>query len=109
MTKTFEDAGRVGGELLDTALDSLSAVSTDARAIGREASDYAKRFVESGGVTLGKLMSATSIEEAAGIQTTYLKQTYEGFIAETTKLGGLYADMAKDAYRPFEAIITRAR
>lgn len=109
MTQTFESAGRVGQELLDTALDSMSAVSTDARAIGLEASNYAKRVFEAGGAMLGKLMSARSFEKAAEIQTDYFKQAYEGFVAETTKLGGLYADMAKDAYRPFEAIVARAK
>ncbi len=109
MTQTFENAGRVGQEFLDTTLDSLSSVSADARAIGLEASDYAKRVFEAGGVTLGKLMSANSLEKAAEIQTNYFRQAYEGFVAETTKLGGLYADMAKDAYRPFEAIVARAK
>ncbi len=109
MTQTFESAGRVGQELLDTTLDSLSAASTDVRAIGLEASHYAKKVFEASGMTLGKLMSATSLEMAAEIQLDYFKQTYAGFVAETTKLGGLYADMAKDAYRPFEAIIVKAR
>ena len=109
MPQTIEDSARVGQEFLDTTLDSLSAVSTDASKIGLEASDYAKRFFEAGGETLGKLMSARSIETVAEIQNDYLRQTYAGFVAETTKLGGLYADMAKDAYRPFEAILARAR
>ncbi|MEQ1944295.1 phasin family protein [Mesorhizobium sp. VNQ89] len=109
MTQTFEDAGRVGQEILDTALDSMSAVCTDARAIGLEASDYAKRVFEAGAMTLGKLMSARSLEKFTEIQTDYFRQTYEGFVAETTKLGGLYADMAKDAYRPFEAVVARAK
>ena len=50
-----------------------------------------------------------SIDRAVDIQTAYLRQSYEGFVAEAMKLGGLYADMAKDAYRPFEAIVARTR
>ena len=108
MTQTFESAARVGQELLDTALDSMSAVSTDARAIGLEASNYAKRVFEAGGAMLGKVMASRSCEKAAESQNDNFKQAYEGCVAEATKFGGLYADMAKDAYRPFEPIVARA-
>ena len=109
MTERFEDAGKLGKEFLDTSLDSFKAVSKDAQVISQEASAYAKTVFESGGATVQKLLSAKSLEKAIEIQTDYLKQAYEGFVAEATKMGGLYADMAKDAYRPFEAIVVRSK
>lgn len=109
MTSSFEDAGRLGQELLDTGMDSMASVSEDARVIAIETSDYARKVVEEGSDAFGKLMSAKSIDKVIDIQTNYLKQSYEGFVAEAMKLGGLYADMAKDAYRPFEAIVAKTR
>lgn len=109
MTEPFDHLGKLGREFLDTSLDSLDAASKDAQAISARASDYAKRLFESGGDAVGKLMAAKSIETAVDIQTAYLKDAYEGFVAETTKFCELYADIAKDAYRPFEAVVVRRK
>ena len=109
MTRSFEDAGKLGKEILDTSLGSLDAVAKDAQAIAAEATDFGRKFFEAGGEALGRLMSATSVEKAVEIQGVYLREAYEGFVAEATKLGALYADLAKGAYRPFEAIVVRSK
>jgi hypothetical protein len=109
MTQTFEDAGRYGKEFLDSSLASLTAVTRDAQAISGEASNYARQVFETGTATVEKLLSAKSIEKVIEIQTAYAKQSYEGFVAESTKIGQLYADMAKDAYRPFESLVAKAK
>jgi hypothetical protein len=109
MARSFEDAGRLGREFLRAGLDSLAAVSRDAQAIAVEASSYATGLVASGGETIGKLMSAPSMEKAVEIQAAYLEQTYEGLVAAATSLGALYVDMAKDGYQPFEAVDFRTK
>lgn len=109
MTDRFEDAGKLGKEFLDTTLGSLNAVTRDAQAISDEASAYARTVFDTGRETARKLLAAESLENAVEIQTAYIKQAYEGFVAEATKMSELYADMAKDAYRPFEAIVVRSK
>ena len=43
--------------------------------------------------------------KAIEIQTGLSPRTaYEGFVAEATKIGELYADLAKEAYKPFEVL-----
>ena len=49
-----------------------------------------------------------SVEAALEIQTAYVKSSYEGFVAEATKLGEMYADLAKGAYKPYEAPVAKA-
>ena len=109
MTKKFEDAGRYGTEFLDSGLASLTAVTRDAQAISSEASDYAKTVFETSAAAIQKLMAAKSIEKVVEIQTAFAKQAYEGFVAEATRISELYADMAKDAYKPFEAVVAKAK
>ncbi|MEW9835799.1 phasin family protein [Mesorhizobium marinum] len=109
MTRSFDDAGTFGKRFLDTSLDSLNSVSQGTQAIGAEASDYAARAIEAGSETVARLMAATSVETAAQIQADYLTQAYRGFVSGATRLGGLYADMARDAYRPFESIVVRTK
>ena len=36
-----------------------------------------------------------------------MKTAYEGFVTEATKLGELYADIAKEAYKPFEGYLAK--
>ena len=77
-------------------------MSKGAQAIAVEAADYAKKSFEQSTATLEKLVGAKTLDKAIEIQTDYLKTAYEGFVAQSTKLGELYANLAKEAFKPFE-------
>lgn len=109
MSSIFEDAGKFGREFMENGVKSASEVSAAAQAIATEVADYTRTAFESGAATFEKLFAAQSLEAAIDIQSAYAKSAYEGFVAETSKLSGLYADMAKDAYKPFEAMVAKAR
>ncbi len=108
MSETFDEFGKYGKELAETGLDSLASLSKGVQAIAAEAGDYASKSFEEGGAVVGQLLSAKSLEEAFDVQARYFKRAYEGFVAETTTIGNLYADLARDTYRPFEAVIAKA-
>ena len=42
------------------------------------------------------------------MQTSYARSAYENFVSETTRLGEMYADLAKSAYKPYEAPVAAA-
>lgn len=109
MTQPFEDANKVGKEYLDASLKSFAALSKSVQAIGVEASEYTKKSFEAGSAAFEKLVSAKSLDKVFEVQTDYAKQAYESFVAEATKLGELYAEVAKDAYKPFEAVVAKAK
>ncbi|MBL8582711.1 MAG: phasin family protein [Rhizobiaceae bacterium] len=109
MTQTFEDAGKYGKEFMDTSLKSMAALTKGAQAIAAEATDYSKKSYETGSATLEKLFAAKSLEKAIEVQTDYAKSAYESFVAEATKMSELYTEMAKEAYKPFETIVARAK
>ncbi len=108
MDETFEEFGKCGKELAESSLNSLASLSKGAQAIASEATRYASTSFEEGGAAIEKLWSARSLEEAFELQSHYLKRAYEGFVAETATIGNLYADLARDAYKPFESVIARA-
>ena len=60
--------------------------------------DYTKRSLEEGSATLEKLMGSKSVEQAVEIQTSYAKRAYDDYMQQVTKIGGIYANMAKKAY-----------
>ena len=102
MVKNFEDVQQFGKDSMDATLKSFGAFNNKAQAIAIEFADYGKKVFEQGTTATDKLIGATSLEKAIEVQTDYIKSSYEGFVAEATKLGELYADLAKEAYKPFE-------
>jgi hypothetical protein len=109
MAQTFEDAGRFGKEYMDTSLKSFASLSKGLQAIALEATEYTKKSVEAGNAALEKLVAAKSLEKAIEVQTDYAKTTYEGFVAEATKIGELYAGLFKDVYKPFESVVAKTK
>jgi len=53
-------------------------------------------------------MSAKSLEKALEVQSQYLRSSCEDFVAEASKLGELYVNLAKQAYKPFEGAFAKA-
>jgi phasin family protein len=100
---TNEDMQKFGKGGLDMALTSFGAWSKGAQAIAAEVVDYSKKTTECSVAAWEKLLGAKSLENAMEVQSEYLKSSYEDFVAEATKLGELYVDLAKEAYRPFES------
>jgi hypothetical protein len=41
-------------------------------------------------------MSSKSVEQAVEIQTSYAKRAYDDYMQQMTKIGGMYASMAKE-------------
>ena len=102
MTQTYEDFTKYGKEFADSGLKSLASLSKGAQAIAVEAADYTKKSFENGSVFVEKLLAAKSFDNAVEIQSDYVKQSYEAFVAQATKIGELYTELAKEAYKPFE-------
>jgi len=109
MTQTLEDAGKFGKEFIDTGLQSLASLSKGWQSIAVEATEYSKKSFETGSAAMEKLVSAKSLEKAVEIHTDFARQAYEGFVAEATRIGELYAELYKDTCKPFESIVARTK
>lgn len=109
MVKNFEDLQQVGKENVDIAMKSMGAISKGAQAIAAEMADYSKKAFEDGTAALEKLFGVKSLDKAIEVQTEYAKVAYEGFVAKASKIGELYADLAKETYKPFETMMAKAK
>lgn len=109
MAQSFEDAGTFGKDFVDNGLKSFAALSKGMQAITVEASDYSKQAFESASAAAEKVMTSGSIEKAFEAQADYFKNAYQGFVAQATRMSDLYAEIAKDAYLPFEQSATKAK
>lgn len=109
MMKNFEDFQKAGKESVDTALKTMGAMSKSAQAIAVEVADYSTKAFEDGNAALEKLFGVKSLDKAIEVQTEYAKSAYEGFVAKASKIGALYAELAKESYKPFETMLAKAK
>jgi hypothetical protein len=109
MVKNFEDLQQVSKENVDLAMKSMGTLTKGSQAIAVEVADYSKKAFEDGTAAIEKLFGVKSVEKAIELQTEYAKTAYEGFVAKATKIGELYADLAKETYKPFETIMAKAK
>lgn len=105
MAKPFEDMQKMNQAGVDTAMRMMGEWGKNWQAIAAEMTDYSKRSFEDGTQTLEKLMTAKSVEQAVEIQTTYAKRAYDEYMQQMTKLGGMYSELAKEAYKPVERVM----
>jgi len=102
MMKNIEDFQKFGQYNMDAAVKMLGEWSKGWQAIATEMTDYTKRSFEEGTATFEKLLSAKSMEQAMEIQSGYARRAYDGYLNQISKLGGMYAELAKEAYKPVE-------
>jgi len=107
MLKNFDDLQKLGNDNMDSALKQFGAFSRSFQAIATEVADYSKKSFEETAAATEKLFGARSLDKAIEVQADYVKTAYEGSVAKATKLGELYANLAKETYKPFEGLVAK--
>ena len=107
MLKNFEDFQKIGKDNVDVCMKQLGMVSKGWQAIATEVADYSKKSFEHSTAALESLLGAKSLEKAIEIQSDYVKTAYEGFVAQSSKMGEFYTDLAKETYKPLEGMIAK--
>jgi len=108
MIKNLEDVQKLSKDNMDATMKSFGALSKASQAIATEVADYSKKSFEDSTKVMEKMFGAKSLDKAIEIQTDFAKTAYEGFVAQATKIGELYADLAKESYKPFETYAVKA-
>jgi hypothetical protein len=108
MFDNFETLQKIGKENVDVALKGFGVASKGLQAIATEVADFQKKSFEEGTAALEKLMGAKTLDKAVEAQTEYYKTAYEGFVSKAAKIGELYAEIAKESYKPLEGAFAKA-
>ncbi|MCK4275392.1 MAG: phasin family protein [Alphaproteobacteria bacterium] len=107
MLKGFEEFQKTGKFNFDAAVRSFGEMNKGFQAIAAEMTDYSKKAFEDSTRVFEQLAGAKSVEQAVEIQSQYAKKAYDSYMAEMSKIGEMYAGLAKDAYKPVEAAMTK--
>jgi hypothetical protein len=109
MANNFEDFQKFGKEQLETATSASTTLAKSLQTISAEAADYSKKSLESNSAFFEKLLGAKSLDTALQIQTEYAKSSYASFVAQATKMGELYTNLAKEIFKPIEAAMSKVQ
>ena len=105
--KATKDIQKLGKDNYEAVLKSYGQVNQGIQEIGTSLSDYAKQAFADANVTFEKLVGAKTLEHAVEIQSQYAKVAYDKWMAEMTKVGEMYATVARDAYKPVEKAVEK--
>ena len=107
MSKASQDFQRMGKDNFDAAIRSYGELNKGLQAIGARVTDYSKRAFEDATRVFEQLAGAKSLEHAFEIQSQYAKKAYDTYMAEASKLGEMYAALARNAYKPIEQAVAK--
>jgi phasin family protein len=102
-----EDFQQYGKEHLETVVASANTVQNGLQAIASAYGDYTKKSYEDTKSFVEKLSGVKSLDKAIEVQTEFAKSAYETFVAESQKIAGLYADLAKQSFKPLEGMVAK--
>jgi phasin family protein len=94
-------------EQANAAVASAKTVAESVQAITAAHAEYAKKALQDGSEFISKLSSIKAPGDFTALQTEFAKSAYETFVAESKKISNLYADLAKQAYKPLEGLVTK--
>jgi phasin family protein len=109
MFNAFEDMQKVSKDNMDTAVKSFGALSKSAQAIAVEAADYAKKSFEHNTAHVERLMGVKTLDKAIELNSDFAKTAYEGFVAQSTKMGEMMTDLSKEMFKPVEVAFAKVQ
>lgn len=103
-----ESFTKVSRDSTEAAMKAFGVVSSVAQTIATENADFMKRSFEEGQKVTEKLLGVKTLQDAIQIQTDYVRSSFEGLVAQTSKISQLAINTAKEAGAPFEGLVKKA-
>lgn len=103
----FENVQEMSKKSIEVTMKNFEAMTKSAQTIASEMAEYTKKSLEHGTKAMQELSSVKSPDKALEVQTAYAKTAMEGFSAHISKVGELYADLTKLAFKPSEELAAK--
>jgi hypothetical protein len=98
---------QTGREQIDTMAASGNILSSGFQAVATAYGDYTKKSFEDTKVFVEKMSGVRSLDKAIEVQTEFARAAYETFVSESQKIGALYADLARQSYKPVSGFVAK--
>ena len=112
-TSAPSDTSRNGGAAPAKATPAVTATPGDTTPISLQTianaySDCTKRSLDDIRSYVEKLTGARSLDKAVEIQNEFAKRSFQGFVADSQKIFGLYGELAKQTFKPLAGLVAKA-
>jgi hypothetical protein len=104
----FDEIQKATKDNAEKIQKSATVAQKTLTSVATEVQDYAKTSFEANKAAFEKFAGVKTFEAAVALQTETAKANYEAAVAKATKIGEIYADFAKEMYKPFEAAVAQA-
>lgn len=94
----FKAMQTLGANQLEATTAATTVTAKGLQAISAETAEFSKKRVEKGIAFGEKLMQARKLDEIIVLQTDFAKTAYDDFISQTTKMGTIFFDLAKEVF-----------
>ncbi len=101
--KGFEDFQAMSKEGTDAVVASATAWTKGLQSVATEVTENTRKAFEGGTAATEKAIAAKSVDKAFEIQTKFAKDSMEAYVKGMNRIGEIYAEAAKQAYKPLEA------
>jgi len=91
----------------EAATESAHTFTTSFQTVASAHADFAKKLMEHGSEFISQLTSVKEPAKLIELQSEYAKNAYETFVAEAKRISELYADLFKQATKPFQDLIAK--
>ena len=107
MIKDFDQFQAMGKDSFEASVASATALTKGFQDIATEVADYSRKSFEESTAVVEKAFAAKSFDKALEVQSDFAKVAYEAYVGQMTKIGEMYMNTAKEAYKPFEGQIAQ--
>jgi hypothetical protein len=91
-TKDFGDAATTSAHTFAASLQTIASAHAD----------FAKKLMQHGSEFISQLTSVKEPAKLMELQSEYVRNSYETFVAEAKRISELYADLFKQTTKPLE-------
>ena len=99
-TPKFEDFQDFSKQQLEALASPRPPGPRAGRTSRSKSTDYSKKAFAAGSAVFEKMLGVKSLEAAIELQSDYAKDSYEGFVAQASKVSELCTKFATEALKP---------
>lgn len=100
--KGYDQLFSYGKETAEAYVKAANAAGKGVETLHNEIFNFSKQTIEDNMAAAKALMSSKSVHEVLELQTDFVKQTFDTYVGEATKLGEILATTTKDAFEPIQ-------
>ncbi len=101
--KSYDDVLTFNRETLEALMQAGSVAAKGVEEINAELLTFNKVAFEDGVEAAKAVMSAKTVQEAVDLQTEWVKASFDGYLAQATKVGELAAKATQSMFEPVNA------